>query len=88
MNDQSKSGGGRGGGEPFSVWVIYDHPLDYPNNYVARRHVVEFGAGTRPTGDCIIGPHIEMLRAVFAQSGMIRLNRVPEDDPKIVESWL
>lgn len=31
----------------LSIWTVYDHPLDFPNEYVARRFTVGT-SGSRP----------------------------------------
>lgn len=73
---------------PLTMWTVYDHPTDYPNNYVARRFEVDAN-GPRPTDSIIITPDLEALRAMLAfELGLTCLTREPGDDPKIVEVWL
>lgn len=71
----------------FSVWVVYDHPRDYPDVFVARRHVVHPGR-VDPTGDIIISKELNLLRHELRLLGMHSIGRHMCDDLKIVETWL
>lgn len=68
-------------------WTIYDHPADFPNNYVARQWLIG-PRGVTP-GTYAIHPHIEALRAYIQTQlpGAYCLTRSPNDDPVIVETW-
>lgn len=71
------------------MWTIYDHPLDWPKGYMARKH--EVGNGTiRATSRMIGGTDdsLPSLRRVFTEAGLTCMTRAVEDDPKIVEVWL
>jgi hypothetical protein len=65
-----------------NIWVIYDHPLDRPDAFVARRWFLE-----EPTDDVFVAETLEMLRAKLPP-GLVCLARHPTDDPRIVETWL
>lgn len=67
--------------EGLSIWVVYDHPTDHPDVYIARRFVND-----RPTGDTIQGLTLDAVRDQLP-AGLARFNRDPKDDPKIVECW-
>ena len=71
----------------LSVWTVYDHPLDFPHNYVARRHVAT-GERSGPTGDMMICTDLEPIRVELKRRGLIRFDRAPEDEPHIIETWL
>jgi hypothetical protein len=74
--------------EPLlSMWVVYDHPTDYPTEYVARRHEVVAG-GSRPTNEAMASRDLDMLRDELAGRGLVMLQRMDGDDPKIMETWL
>jgi len=78
--------------ETFSaldMWVVYDHPSDYPDAFVARRHLAFGGSpdGT-PTRDVIIAADLDAVRTALALRGLVQLARMPEDHPVIVEVWL
>lgn len=70
----------------LSMWVIYDHPKDYPNSFVMREWIIE-GGGYKPTGQWIVKDTIEECRAQLP-NGAINLGRYPEDDPVIAEVWV
>jgi hypothetical protein len=64
------------------VWVIYDHPRDFPGAFVARLFIVD-----KATAKTLKAPTLEGLRALLP-AGLTRLERNPQDDPVIVETWL
>ena len=51
-------------GDRLAIWTVYDHPLDYPNDFVARRFEVDAG-GYRPTESIIVTRDLETLRRIF-----------------------
>ena len=72
----------------LDMWVVYDHPTDYPNKFVARKHVVTI-CGSAPTQNIILADDIEAVREVLlAQMGLTRIPRQLDDDPKIMETWI
>jgi hypothetical protein len=74
-------------GEPLIMWTIFDHPSDYPNNFVAREcHVMQ--DGKRVWGSFMLCPHIEPIREQMRLAGLTCIGRQPEDDPVIIEVWL
>jgi hypothetical protein len=72
----------------LSMWTIYDHPLDYPNGYIARRWKVGGpGPDPIPTSDTFAAATLDGVRALLPP-GLTRLGRLPDDDPTIVETWV
>jgi hypothetical protein len=70
----------------LSLWTIYDRPLDHPDGFLARRH--ESGETFKgPTSDAFTGD-LETLRQTFRRAGLTVIPREPNDDPRIVETWL
>ena len=68
----------------LDIWVVYDHPSDLPDAYVARRF-----RGNVPTQSVMWGNDLEMLRVMLAiDMGLTRIVRDPEDDPVILETWV
>ncbi len=63
--------------------VIYDHPTDYPNHYVARVWDID-----KPTGMMIAANTLEEIRESIPRKHMKCIGRRPEDDPHIVEVWI
>jgi hypothetical protein len=72
----------------LSMWTVYDHPTDYPNSFVARLHEAD-AQGSQPTIIAIISQDIEELRKILRlQFHLTPLTRDPNDDAKIVETWI
>jgi hypothetical protein len=69
--------------EVIDLFVVYDHPKDYPDNFVVRRFIVD-----KPTGQCWLYDDLEKARIDLQNQGRICLPRDPYDDPVIVECWL
>ena len=67
----------------LSIWTVYDHPSDFPNNYVARRF-----DGETPTGDIMVCPELEQIREQLRSLGLVQIARMDGDDPKILETWI
>ena len=70
----------------LSIWVIYDHPTDYPNSFVARRW--ECANLPHATTDTIAENKLVDLRNEFMRRGLVIIPRHPHDDPKILETWV
>jgi hypothetical protein len=73
--------------ESLSMWVVYDHPKDFPDGYIARRWEATRD-GPVMTGDIMKATRLEPLRLALATEGLTQLPRSPSDDLKIVEIWL
>lgn len=67
----------------LDMWVIYRRPADYPDKFVARlwtdRPSVEHFA---------IADRLGELQAAMIEAGRTCLDRFPDDDAVIVETWL
>lgn len=72
--------------DELNQWIVYDHPTDYPNVWVARRWTVS-ARGVTPTDDVRTADTVEELRQPLRDAGLIMLTRSPEDDPAISEIW-
>jgi hypothetical protein len=70
------------------LWTIYDHPSDYPNHFVVRRHGIDADFNV-PLVDakCKLADSLEEARELLPP-GLHCLGREPEDDPVIVETWI
>jgi hypothetical protein len=72
----------------LSMWTVYDHPLDYPDKFVARRFDIDHD-GVRASSSIIVTPTLQMLRDILEfELHLTCLARNDDDDPKIVETWL
>lgn len=69
--------------QQLPMWVIYDHPNDDPEHYVAR-----LWKGGTPTGETLVAEEVDDLREQFQRMGLHRLERFEEDEPQIMEVWL
>ena len=61
---------------------IYDHPTDYPDKFIAR-----LWDCSAPTNIIATADTLEELRAKIPDC-MVKLDRHPQDDPRIVEVWI
>jgi len=74
--------------DDLSLFTIYDHPTDVPEpfGFVVREwHIRKEGAVPDP--EARFAMTLEEARALIP-AGLYCLDRNPEDDPKIVETWL
>jgi hypothetical protein len=69
------------------MWVVYDHPSDFPDQYIARQHIVGI-EGNKVTDRTMGSDQLEKVRAALRNLGLVRIDRSPEDDPAIMEVWL
>jgi hypothetical protein len=70
----------------LDMYVVYDHPTDFPNHFVVRHWII--GAGSaKPTDRCVIGKTLDEVRTAIP-AYYVRLERSPEDEPQILESWV
>jgi hypothetical protein len=69
------------------MWAVYDHPTDFPAEYVARRFLVD-SDGPLPTSQVLTSNDLDCLRDALQDMGLVCLTRSEGDDPKIVETWL
>ena len=78
MNDASSENDD----DDTSVWIVFEEPPDFPNQYVARlyRSYVD-------TGRYVVGATLNEVRARLP-SGLMRMERSSQDDPMVRESWI
>ena len=67
------------------MWVVYDHPRDFPDGFIARKWWV--GSTAEPTLVKLSSGTLEGVRALLPR-GFYRIERYHADDPCIVEVWL
>lgn len=74
--------------DPLFMYVVYDHPKDYPENYVVRRGAV------RDNGILFVDAIPTAVAQTLPEArdaipfGLVRVDRDPDDDPVVVETWL
>jgi hypothetical protein len=67
------------------MWVIYDHPSDYPNAWVVREWKIADEPVAMP--NVIIAKSLKAARAAIPP-GLFCMPRWQGDDPAVVEVWL
>lgn len=75
--------------EALTLWTIYNHPTDAPEpfGYAVREWHVGDEGGPHATSQVLFAMTLEDARALVPP-GLFRLERDPNDDPVIVETWL
>lgn len=73
--------------DPRVCWVVYDHPADFPDVFVARRWAI-VSHEVVPTSETRMSRDIEELRLMLSRLGLYPVGRFPTDDPKILETWI
>lgn len=72
----------------FPIITVYEKPLDYPDDYVARVWEIQ-GSRPKPTNIAITRNSIQEIREDIMAAGFgIRIPRAEDDDPHIVETWM
>ena len=66
----------------MNIWTVYYSPADYPGKFVARRWILDM-----PTTDVLVDDTLPALRERLPP-GLYRMNRNPQDDPVIIETWI
>ena len=72
----------------LAIWVIYDHPDDHPDSYVLRPQFAGPGGKHGISDIAYASNNLDALRRVMRAMGLTRMERLREDDPKILEVWL
>jgi hypothetical protein len=70
----------------LSMWTVYAKPTDFPEGYVVRRFDCT-AQGPVATQHAYSG-ELETIRDTLVRAGLFRLDRNPDDEPQIVETWI
>jgi len=70
------------------VWVVYDHPRDFPDLYIVRRQTAQQDGTIANDVKAFGFQELERARAWLELQGLTRLERHPDDDPVILETWI
>lgn len=74
--------------EPMYHYVVYDHPLDYPDHFVVRRFAV-LPDGPVPEKEIHMqNDSLDEIRHYLFTLGLFPIGRDKHDDPVIVETWI
>lgn len=71
----------------LTIWTVYDSPSDAPGLFMARRFEVT-RTGAHATSETMTSTDLYDIRVELARRGMVPLQRDPQDDPAIVETWV
>jgi hypothetical protein len=81
-------------GDTLYMWVVYDHPSDFPNHFVARHfqatgYDIDREDGPPPTGEYIKATSLEQLRKSLKElmPDAVCLDRKDGDQPLVIETW-
>ena len=67
----------------MQLFVVYDHSKDYPSEFVVREFYNE-----TPKEIVLRSKRLDVIRYSLLSRGLVKLERFPEDDPKILEIWI
>lgn len=70
----------------MKIFTIYDHPRDYPDNFVVRGFDIS-DTGPAPDLNCTLANTLEEARKAIP-SGLINVGRFSDDDAAILEVWI
>lgn len=71
----------------ITLYVIYDRPSDYPDNFVVRAWKLDRFGKCLPSWDARLANDLESARSCIPK-GHMRFPRLKRDDPVIVEVWM
>jgi hypothetical protein len=67
---------------PLQIWTVYDHPTDYPTEFVARLWLND-----SPSTEVLRAPTLSTLRSLLP-AHLYCIPRHIHDQPNILEIWL
>jgi hypothetical protein len=72
----------------FKVYTVYNHPTDYPDDYVVRTWS---SADGKPTPDLELfmqNKDLNVIREKLQSMGLFRIDEDGSEDGVILESWI
>lgn len=69
------------------MYTIYDHPKDYPQNFVVREWRIT-ALGLYHTENRWLYESLEAARQPLENRGLVCVVRQEKDDPVIIETWM
>ena len=75
--------------EALNIYVVYNKPKDFPDEYVVRRWVVNSDGTGMPNRNIMLkSRNIDAIRDSLNAVGLHRIQRFVNDDPVILETWV
>lgn len=74
-------------GDELVLYTIYDHPKDYPDNFVVRAFILAADGKQYASKECKLATTLEEARK-FVPPDKVLTQRYANDDPVIVETWI
>ena len=72
----------------FAMYVIYDHPEDYPDAFVVRQWLLNLATMAFEPGNVLgFAPTLDNSRTLVPP-GFCNIGRFAEDFPSIAEVWI
>lgn len=74
----------------FPMLVVYENPSDYPGRWVVRQHNISANGSTPEPGEPFaVAVSLDEARLAIrtAHPYMLRMHRLPDDEPQIFETW-
>jgi hypothetical protein len=69
----------------IELYVVYDHPRDFPEAFVCR---VWYGQRIAASAPFMTAATLEEIRDALEERGLTNIGRYAEDDPVIAEVWI
>lgn len=70
------------------IYTLFDHPADYPNEYVIRRFLIEAGKSTPEKELFFRSENLKACRVKMIEMGLYRMQADIQDDPVILETYI
>jgi hypothetical protein len=76
--------------ETMYTYTIYDHPSEFPNDFVVRRFtIVRTSPIPVPDETIFYKSHdLKEIRMKMYRMGLTRIVRDPSDPPRVLETWI
>ena len=66
----------------FETWIVYDHPFDYPDSYVAKQFINQI-----ETERFILSSKLEGVVETLLERGFT-CQKTVKDDNEIIQVWI
>jgi len=76
------------GGDTLNIYVVYDHPRDYPTKIVCRIQRVRRGVVWIDDDLFAATETIAEMETILARRGLTPFAPDPNDDPCILQWWM